>query len=90
MNFSHPTKQGDGACTCRDIWGGKWDGGKGTHVIDPNCPKHGYKTNLRADAGRLAEIAERVLAGEPIEDFHLGEYEIHVVIGYCQRAQGLV
>ena len=44
---------------------------------------------LREDAERLVAIAERVLAGEPIEDFELGEYEIHVVVGYCQRAQGL-
>lgn len=44
---------------------------------------------LRADSDRLVAIAERVLAGDPIEDFELGEYEIHVVVGYCQRAHGL-
>lgn len=42
------------------------------------------------DAERLVTIADRVLAGEPIEDFDLGEYEIFVVTGYCQRAMGLV
>lgn len=45
---------------------------------------------LVADVERLIAIAERVLDGEPIESFDLGEYEIFVVVGYCQRALGLV
>jgi hypothetical protein len=45
--------------------------------------------NLADDMERLVEIAKRVLAGEPIENFDLGEYEIFVVIGYTQKAMGL-
>lgn len=29
-------------CSCRDLFGGKWDG-KGTHVVDPYCPLHGAR-----------------------------------------------
>lgn len=46
-------------------------------------------SELERDVERLVEIAERVLAGEPIESFELGEHEIFVVVGYCQRAMGL-
>lgn len=42
--------------------------------------------DLSEDVERLVDIAERVLAGEPIESFDLGEYEIHVVVGYTTRA----
>lgn len=42
--------------------------------------------DLTDDTQRLVEIAERVLAGEPIESFDLGEYEIFVVTGYTRRA----
>lgn len=42
--------------------------------------------SLADDVERLVAIAERVLAGEPIESFDLGEYEIFVVTGYTQRA----
>lgn len=45
---------------------------------------------LDADSDRLIKIAERILAGEQIEDFDLGEYEIFIVAGYCQRATGLI
>lgn len=41
-------------------------------------------SELEADMERLIAIAERILAGEPIESFELGEYEIHFVVGYCQ------
>jgi hypothetical protein len=41
---------------------------------------------LSDDIERLVSIAERVLTGEPIESFNLGEYEIFVVTGYTQQA----
>ena len=42
-------------------------------------------SGLADDSQRLVEIAERVLTGEPIEDFDLGEYEICVVAAYTER-----
>lgn len=41
-------------------------------------------SRLDDDIERLRSIAEKVLAGTPIESFDLGEYEIHVVVGYCR------
>ena len=43
-------------------------------------------SELYEDAQRLADIGDRVLSGEPIENFDLGEYEILVVASYCRRA----
>lgn len=49
------------------------------HTTDP----------LADDMARLVDIAERVLAGEPLESFDLGQYEVTIVSAYCQHAVGL-
>jgi hypothetical protein len=68
----------------RIVYGVAMDRGVPVHerVRDTERPAGDIADDLK----RLADIGDQVLAGTPIEQFELGEFEIRFVVGYCSTA----